>query len=98
MTGRAHRRVTMIGVAAGMMAVVVIPTLLIAHAVVFPRTSTPGAYERYSLRVPNEKNVATTRIELRFPKGLRVNSFADVAGWKQETVTDSAGAIVAAIW
>jgi uncharacterized protein YcnI len=79
-------------------AVVALPTLSWAHAVVFPKTSTVGAYERYSLRVPNEKAVATTRVELRFPAGVRVTSFADVPGWRLEIVTDSAKAITAAIW
>ena len=78
--------------------VAVLPTLSWAHAVVFPKTSTTGAYEKYVLRVPNEKAVATTKVEIRFPAGLRVTSFADVAGWKLEVLTDSAKAIVGAIW
>ena len=79
-------------------AVAVLPTLSWAHAVVFPKTSTTGGYEKYVLRVPNEKAVATTKVEIRFPAGLRVTSFADVAGWKLEVLTDSAKAIVGAIW
>jgi uncharacterized protein YcnI len=78
--------------------VVALPTLTWAHAVVFPKTSTLGAYERYVLRVPNEKAVPTTRVELHFPAGVRVTSFADVPGWQLEIVTDSAKAITAAIW
>ena len=76
----------------------VVPTLSWAHAVVFPRTSAPGAYEKYVLRVPNEKDIATTKVELHVPAGVRVTSFADVPGWKLEIVTDSAKAITAAIW
>jgi uncharacterized protein YcnI len=79
-------------------AVLITPALAGAHAVVYPRTSTPGAYEKYVLRVPNEKAVATTRVELRFPAGLRVVSFSDVPGWQLETVTDSARNIIAAVW
>ncbi len=79
-------------------AVLALPTLANAHAVVYPATSTPGAYEKYVLRVPNEKGVPTTRVELRFPAGVRVVSFGDVAGWQLEAVTDSARNIVAAIW
>ncbi len=80
------------------LAVLALPTLANAHAVVYPATSTPGAYEKYVLRVPNEKGVPTTRVELRFPAGVRVVSFGDVAGWQLETVTDSARNIIAAIW
>ena len=80
------------------MGIGVFPALAMAHTVVYPRASTPGAYEKYVLRVPNEKNVATTRVELRFPAGARVISFGDVPGWRLETITDSAQNIVAAVW
>jgi uncharacterized protein YcnI len=86
------------GVVSGVVLVAAVPAMLLAHAVVFPRTSAPGAYERYVLRVPNEKAVATTRVELRFPAGMRIISFADVPGWQLETVVDSSKAIVAAVW
>jgi uncharacterized protein YcnI len=76
----------------------VMPGTLSAHAVVFPKTSAAGAYERFALRVPNEKNVATTRVELRVPAGLRVTAFADVPGWQLEVLTDSAQRITGAVW
>jgi uncharacterized protein YcnI len=69
-----------------------------AHAVVYPRQSTPGAYEKYVLRVPNEKDSPTLTVEIRFPAGIRVVSFGDVAGWSLRTVTDSAGKITGAVW
>jgi uncharacterized protein YcnI len=72
--------------------------LAFPHAVVYPKTSTTGAYERYILRVPNEKAVATTRIEIRFPAELRVTSFADVTGWQLEVLTDSAKRITGGVW
>ena len=78
--------------------VVAIPAALFAHAVVFPKASTTGAYERYVLRVPNEKNVATTRVEIRFPSDVRVTSFSDVSGWQLEIAHDSAQRIVGATW
>jgi len=74
------------------------PALVFAHAVVFPRNSAPGAYERYVLRVPNEKQVATTRVELRFPADVRVTGFEEVAGWQLQVLTDSAKRIVGAVW
>jgi uncharacterized protein YcnI len=82
----------------GAAAVLGVPALVFGHATVSPRTSTPGAYERYVLRVPNERDVATTRVEMRFPAGLRVTSFSEVPGWILTTVTDSAGAITGAVW
>jgi uncharacterized protein YcnI len=78
--------------------VLAIPVVALAHAVVYPRASTPGAYERYVLRVPNERNVPTTRVEIRFPGDVRVTSFTDVPGWQLEVVRDSAKRIVGAAW
>jgi uncharacterized protein YcnI len=75
-----------------------LPSLAHAHAVVFPQRSTPGAYEKYVLRVPNEKGVPTTRVEIRFPAEVRVISFADVAGWQLQTLTDAAGRVTGAVW
>jgi uncharacterized protein YcnI len=69
-----------------------------AHAVVYPRTSAPGAYERYVLRVPNERDAPTQRVEITFPAGLRVVSFGDVPGWTLEVRKDASGAITGAVW
>jgi len=77
---------------------ILVPAVALAHAVVYPKTSGPGAYEKYVLRVPNERDVPTTRVELRFPEGLRVVSFGDVAGWKLEVIADSAQRIIGAVW
>ncbi|HEV7389241.1 MAG TPA: YcnI family protein [Gemmatimonadaceae bacterium] len=77
---------------------IAVPAVALAHAVVYPKTSTPGAYEKYVLRVPNERDVPTTRVELRFPAGLRVVSFGDVAGWKLEILADTAQRITGAVW
>ena len=74
------------------------PSILFAHAVVFPKTSTPGAYEKYVLRVPNERDVPTLKVELHFPQGLRVVSFGDVPGWKLQVLTDSAQRVMGAVW
>ena len=79
-------------------ALLIAPALAFAHAVVFPKTSTPGAYEKYVLRVPNERDVPTLRVEIHFPVGLRVVSFSEVPGWRLHVVTDSAQRIIGAIW
>ena len=81
-----------------MLAAVAVPAVALAHAVVYPKTSKPGAYEKYVLRVPNERDVPTVRVELRFPAGLRVVSFGDVPGWKLQVLTDTAQRIIGAVW
>ena len=85
-------------VAAALALTLGIPVLAFGHAVVYPRTSTAGAYERYVLRVPNEKTTATTRVELRVPAEVRVTAFEDVPGWQLEVLTDSAKRIIGAVW
>lgn len=80
------------------MLAVLLPSLASAHAVVFPKKSASGAYERYVLRVPNEKTVATTRVEIHFPEGLRITDFEEVPGWTLEVLTDSTRRIVGAVW
>lgn len=79
-------------------AALLVPATLLAHAVVYPKSSTPGAYEQYVLRVPNEKGSPTTRIEIRFPSDVKVISFADVPGWEMHPMLDSAQRIVGAVW
>jgi len=70
----------------------------LAHVTVWPRTAAPGAFERYVVRVPNEKNTATTRVEIHFPAEVRISSFLDVPGWELQVLTDSAGKITGAVW
>ncbi len=81
-----------------LLALMATPVLALAHAVVFPRASAPGAYEKYVLRVPNERDVPTTRVTLVFPPEVTVVSFADVPGWELEIVTDGGGRVTGASW
>ena len=87
-----------VGRAAATLLLLLVPASLGAHAVVQPSEAPPGAYQRYVLRVPTEREVATTRVEIRFPTDVTVVSFADVPGWELEVMTDSAGRIVGAAW
>ena len=71
---------------------------VLAHAVVYPAAAKPGAYERYVLRVPNERDIATKRVEIRFPSNVTVVSFGNVQGWTLEVQKDSAQRIIGASW
>jgi uncharacterized protein YcnI len=86
-----------LGLALAILAVLT-PSVAGAHAVVLPKKSAPGAFEKYVLRVPNEKEVPTLRVEIHFPAGMRVVSFGDVPGWRLEIMTDSTKAITGAVW
>jgi hypothetical protein len=56
--------------------------LLFAHITIWPKESAPGARERYTMRVPNEKQVPTVRIEGEFPPELNIYDFEFKPGWK----------------
>lgn len=72
--------------------------IALAHVTVLPRESTLGATEKYTMRVPNEKNVPTVRLEAEFPPAADITSIAEKTGWKIEVKKDSTGKITGAIW
>ena len=72
--------------------------LLFAHITIWPKESAPGARERYTMRVPNEKQVATIRIEGEFPADLNVYDFEFKPGWKIDFKKDDKGKITGATW
>lgn len=69
-----------------------------AHIRIYPNESILGAREKYTMRVPNEKQVATVRIEGEFPKELKIYDFEFKPGWKVDIKKDAAGNIVGATW
>ena len=81
-----------------LIALLLISSIVGARAVVFPTTSMPGAYEKYTLRVMNERAVPTLRVEIHFPEGLRVVSFGDVPNWNIQILTDTTNRITGAVW
>jgi hypothetical protein len=72
--------------------------LAFAHIRILPAESTQGAREKYTMRVPNEKQVATTRVEGEFPSGVNIYDFEFKPGWKIDFKKDDKGRIVGAVW
>jgi uncharacterized protein YcnI len=73
-------------------------SLTYAHIRIAPTESAPGAREKYTMRVPNEKQVATIRVEGEFPAGLDIYDFEFKPGWKIDFKKDDNGKIVGATW
>ena len=69
-----------------------------AHIRIAPTDSTAGAREKYTMRVPNEKQVTSSKIEGEFPAGLQVYDFEFKPGWKIDFKKDDKGNIVGATW
>jgi uncharacterized protein YcnI len=74
------------------------PAIAWAHIDVVPRESVAGTTERYGIRVPSEKPIATVRVEVQFPAAVRVLDFEAAAGWQLTTQTDGSGRPVDAVW
>jgi len=72
--------------------------LAFAHIRILPAESTQGAREKYTMRVPNEKQVATIRVEGEFPSGVNIYDFEFKPGWKIDFKKDDKGRIVGAVW
>ena len=72
--------------------------LAYGHIRIYPAESMLGAREKYTMRVPNEKQVACTRVEGEFPPELNVYDFEFKPAWKIEFKKDDKGKIIGAVW
>lgn len=59
-----------------------VPIVASAHVTVLPATSTTGAYETYTVKVPVEKESNTTKVVVKLPKGVTFSAYEPVTGWK----------------
>ena len=69
-----------------------------AHVTVTPGEGVAGARQVYVVRMPNEKQVDTVRLDLRVPGGLRVTSVRQQPGWRMTLERSPSGSIVAIHW
>lgn len=73
-------------------------SLASAHVTVVPEESRAAAAERYGVRVPSEKSIPTTRVEVQFPEGLKVTELEAVPGWRIVIQKDRDGRTLGAVW
>lgn len=75
-----HRLIAVAALAAGTLA---IPAAAQAHVTLQPKAQTAGAYTVVNVRVPNERDDAsTTKLRVEFPDGIYSVSYAAQAGWR----------------
>ena len=65
---------------------------------VSPREAAAGALQRYCIRVPSEKPIATIGLEVEFPPELEVAAIEAPAGWRGAAHKDRRGRIASAGW
>jgi uncharacterized protein YcnI len=59
-----------------------LPAAAQAHVTLQPNTGVAGAYTRLDVRVPNERDDASTnKVEVQFPDGFAAASYEPVPGW-----------------
>lgn len=65
-------------------AILIVPSMTLAHVSITPRTSTHGATEKYTVRIPSEGRVATIAAEMDVPEGVIIEVLQSPAGWRHE--------------
>jgi uncharacterized protein YcnI len=73
-------------------------TPVAAHVTVTPAEAPAAALQRYCIRVPSEKSIPTTAVEVQFPGAIEVTETDAPAGWRVAAVKDRQGRIVSATW
>lgn len=68
-------------------------TVASAHVTVVPKTSTTGAWETYTVKVPVEKEIPTTKVTLKAPEGAEIQSYEPVPGWTYSADKDANGKV-----
>ena len=69
-----------------------------AHVTVQPQETSQGKYEVFTLRVPSESEVPTTKVEVKFPGEVNITRFEPKAGWTYEVQKDDTGKITSVTW
>jgi len=86
------------GAVAACLAFLLSYALAAAHVSVLPESLAAGSEAKLTFRVPVEREVATTGLEISFPEDLEALLFQPKPGWTYEVVRDSSGRITGVIW
>ncbi|HWJ77598.1 MAG TPA: DUF1775 domain-containing protein [Niallia sp.] len=69
-----------------------------AHVTVNPSSSTTESWEAYSVKVPVEKDLHTTKVTLKIPSNIEYKMYEAVEGWKVTTSTDDNENVTSVTW
>ncbi|CAM3001234.1 DUF1775 domain-containing protein [Paenibacillus sediminis] len=69
-----------------------------AHVTVKPAVSAPKAWETYTIKIPTEKDIPTTKVTLKIPADVDFKSYQPVPGWNVTTEKDSSGKVTSVTW
>ena len=89
------RLLFVISVVLGLGAMVAMSAPAWAHVVVSPEVVTAGDYETFTVSVPTEKEVPTTKIRIEVPEGFLLSGVQPVPGWEHSF--EEKGGVVTAV-
>lgn len=69
-----------------------------AHVTVKPTASTPGAWETYTIKIPVERDIPTTKVTLKIPSEVDFKQYQPVPDWKISTAKDTSGKVSSITW
>lgn len=69
-----------------------------AHVTLHPEESSTDAWEKYSVRIPVEKESNTTKVELKVPEGINLVSVMPKEDWDYELEQDENENITSVTW
>lgn len=69
-----------------------------AHVSVQPAVSTPSAWETYTLKVPVEKDIPTTKVVVKIPDGVTFVNYQQVPEWEVTLDTGSSNNVQTVSW
>ena len=70
-----------------------------AHVVVYPRETTQGAFEKFTVRVPSEiAENFTVAVELEIPDDVNISRVEPKPGWNYEMILGDAGKVTQIKW
>jgi periplasmic copper chaperone A len=79
-----HHKTIAVLAAAGALAV---PAAAQAHVTLQPKTAVAGSYTVLDVRVPNERdNASTVKVDVQFPDGFPAASYQPVSGWNVKVI------------
>ncbi|TYP69761.1 YcnI family protein [Paenibacillus methanolicus] len=94
----AMKKMTAIAMAT-MLSMVLFAGMASAHVTVWPKATTQGSYEVFSVRVPSEsENVTTKSVQLTVPDAVKVSRVEPKAGWTYAIEQNAEGGITKVTW
>lgn len=69
-----------------------------AHVTVQPKEAPAGSYQVFTVRVPSEKDAATTTVKVAIPDGVDVSRFEPKPEWTYEVEKNADGKMTTVTW